>query len=45
MPFADVKHYVLTFHNTILEALAREVQPVSIYATMAEAISVMAIAL
>jgi hypothetical protein len=44
-PFADVKHYVLTFYDTTLEALARQLRPVSTHSTMAEAISTMAAAL
>jgi hypothetical protein len=41
IPFPETRHYVLTFHDTTLEALARQVQPMSTYATMPEAISAM----
>jgi hypothetical protein len=39
IPFVDVKHFLLTFHDTTMEALARDVRALSAHRTMAEAVS------
>ena len=36
-PFADARHFVLTFHDSTLEAIAREVRVVASFASEAEA--------
>ncbi|HEV3362660.1 MAG TPA: hypothetical protein VG795_00725 [Acidimicrobiia bacterium] len=38
-PFADSKHFLLTFHDSTLEAIADGVVPLSRYETMAEAVA------
>jgi hypothetical protein len=38
VPFENARHYVLTFHDSTLEAIARDVRLVGSYATRAEAV-------
>jgi hypothetical protein len=38
-PFPDAKHFLLTFHDSTLEAIARDVVPIGRYTSMAEATS------
>jgi hypothetical protein len=40
-PFARSKHYTLGFHDSTLEAVARDVVPLARYRTMDEAVAVL----
>lgn len=42
VPFSDSKHYVLTFHDSTLEAVARAISPVSRHKALAEGVAAMA---
>lgn len=37
MPFADARHYLLTFHDSTLEAIARDIRVVASFVSDAEA--------
>jgi hypothetical protein len=45
LPFADTRHFVLTFHDTTLEALARQIIALDRYRNMHEAVSALAAAI